>query len=106
MIELLQQNFVPILFAGLLVFLLMGFPVAFSLAATGLAFGFLGMEIGLFPANLFQAFRGSVTPGGTGLGLAVAAELVRLHGGSIALEPSTTGAVFAVMLPARRANGH
>ncbi len=57
-------------------------------------------------ANLFQAFRGSVTPGGTGLGLAVAAELVRLHGGSIALEPSTTGAVFAVMLPARRANGH
>ena len=57
-------------------------------------------------ANLFQAFRGSVTPGGTGLGLAVAAELVRLHGGSIALEPSTTGAVFAVMLPARRTNGH
>lgn len=57
-------------------------------------------------ANLFQAFRGSVTPGGTGLGLAVAAELVRLHGGSIALEPSETGAVFAVMLPARRANGH
>ena len=57
-------------------------------------------------ANLFQAFRGSVTPGGTGLGLAVAAELVRLHGGSIALEPSSTGAIFAVMLPARRANGH
>lgn len=57
-------------------------------------------------ANLFQAFRGSVTPGGTGLGLAVAAELVRLHGGSIALESSATGAVFAVMLPARRSNGH
>jgi signal transduction histidine kinase len=57
-------------------------------------------------ANLFQAFRGSVTPGGTGLGLAVAAELVRLHGGSIALETSDAGAVFAVMLPARRANGH
>ncbi|RYE31966.1 MAG: HAMP domain-containing histidine kinase [Hyphomicrobiales bacterium] len=57
-------------------------------------------------ANLFQAFRGSVTPGGTGLGLAVAAELVRLHGGSITLEPSAAGAVFAVLLPARRANGH
>lgn len=53
-------------------------------------------------ANLFQAFRGSVTPGGTGLGLAVAAELVRLHGGAIALEPSDTGAVFKVTLPGRR----
>ncbi|HEY5797568.1 MAG TPA: HAMP domain-containing sensor histidine kinase, partial [Bosea sp. (in: a-proteobacteria)] len=53
-------------------------------------------------ANLFQAFRGSVTPGGTGLGLAVAAELVRLHGGAIALEPSETGAVFKVTLPGRR----
>ncbi|MGN6098456.1 MAG: sensor histidine kinase [Bosea sp. (in: a-proteobacteria)] len=57
-------------------------------------------------ANLFQAFRGSVTPGGTGLGLAVAAELVRLHGGTIELEPSSVGAVFRVSLPLRRGNGH
>jgi TRAP-type mannitol/chloroaromatic compound transport system permease large subunit len=55
MIEFLQLNFVPVLFVGLLVFLVMGFPVAFSLAATGLAFGFLGMEVGLFPDVLFQA---------------------------------------------------
>ncbi len=55
MIEFLTTNFVPVLFVGLLCFLVMGFPVAFSLAATGLAFGFLGMEIGLFPPNLFQA---------------------------------------------------
>lgn len=53
-------------------------------------------------ANLFQAFRGSVTPGGTGLGLAVAAELVRLHGGTIALEPAPVGAVFRISLPLRR----
>jgi TRAP-type mannitol/chloroaromatic compound transport system permease large subunit len=46
---------VPILFVGLLVFLLSGFPVAFALAATGLLFGFLGMEIGLFQPTLFQA---------------------------------------------------
>ncbi|MEZ7835480.1 MAG: TRAP transporter large permease subunit, partial [Burkholderiaceae bacterium] len=46
---------VPVLFAGLLFFLVFGFPVAFSLAATGLAFGFLGMELGLFPDVLFQA---------------------------------------------------
>ena len=53
--EFLAQNFVPLLFCGLLFFLLTGFPVAFSLAATGLFFGFLGMEAGLFPGNLFQA---------------------------------------------------
>jgi TRAP-type mannitol/chloroaromatic compound transport system permease large subunit len=55
MIAFLTQNFVPILFAGLLIFLLTGFPVAFALAATGLAFGFLGIELGLFNATLFQA---------------------------------------------------
>jgi TRAP-type mannitol/chloroaromatic compound transport system permease large subunit len=55
MTALITQNFVPLLFAGLLVFLLTGFPVAFALAATGLAFGFLGMELGLFPPSLFQA---------------------------------------------------
>lgn len=51
----LAQQFVPIMFAGLFVLLLTGFPVAFALAATGLGFGFIGMEIGLFPATLFQA---------------------------------------------------
>ena len=54
MIELLQENFVPVMFAGLLVFLLTGFPVAFSLSATGLAFGFLGMELGLFPDTSYM----------------------------------------------------
>ncbi|OGB19975.1 MAG: C4-dicarboxylate ABC transporter [Burkholderiales bacterium RIFCSPLOWO2_12_67_14] len=53
--EFLSQNFVPVMFIGLLVFLLAGFPVAFSLAATGMFFGFIGMEVGLFPSNLFQA---------------------------------------------------
>jgi len=53
--EFIAANFVPLMFAGLLVFLLSGFPVAFSLAATGMFFGLLGMEAGLFPDNLFQA---------------------------------------------------
>ena len=53
--EFIAQNFVPLMFGGLLLFLLTGFPVAFALAATGLFFGFLGMEAGLFPASLFQA---------------------------------------------------
>jgi TRAP-type mannitol/chloroaromatic compound transport system permease large subunit len=51
----IAAQFVPLLFAGLLLFLLTGFPVAFSLAATGLLFGFIGMEAGIFPATLFQA---------------------------------------------------
>ena len=51
----LAQNFVPIMFSGLLVLLLTGFPVAFALAACGLGFGFIGMEAGLFPPSLFQA---------------------------------------------------
>lgn len=54
MMALVAANFVPIMFAGLLLFLLSGFPVAFSLAATGLFFGLIGMELSLFPANLFQ----------------------------------------------------
>ena len=53
--EFIAHNFVPLLFAGLLLFLLTGFPVAFSLAATGLTFGLIGMEAGLFPRTLFQA---------------------------------------------------
>jgi TRAP-type mannitol/chloroaromatic compound transport system permease large subunit len=51
----LAQQFVPMMFIGLFVVLLTGFPVAFGLAATGLAFGFIGIEAGIFPAALFQA---------------------------------------------------
>ncbi len=51
----IAQNFVPLMFAGLFCFLLTGIPVAFGLAATGLLFGFIGMEAGLFPLNMFQA---------------------------------------------------
>ena len=51
----LTQNFAPIMFAGLIVFLLMGFPVAFSLGACGLFFGFVGIELGLLPTALMQA---------------------------------------------------
>jgi len=53
--EFLSHNFAPIMFAGLIVFLLMGFPVAFSLGACGLFFGFLGIELGLLPQALLQA---------------------------------------------------
>jgi TRAP-type mannitol/chloroaromatic compound transport system permease large subunit len=55
MIEFLQANMAPIMFAGLIVFLLLGYSVAFSLAACGLFFGYLGVELGLLPASLLQA---------------------------------------------------
>ena len=55
MMAFIAQNFVPLMFAGLLCFLLTGIPVAFGLAATGLLFGLVGMEAGLFPLNMFQA---------------------------------------------------
>ncbi|ABM36817.1 TRAP transporter large permease [Polaromonas naphthalenivorans] len=53
--EFLTHNFAPIMFAGLIVFLLMGFPVAFSLGACGIFFGFVGIELGLLPEALIQA---------------------------------------------------
>ncbi len=55
MIAFLTANLAPIMFAAVVVFLLSGFPVAFSLAACGLLFGFIGIELGLLPATLFQA---------------------------------------------------
>ncbi|GAP34752.1 TRAP dicarboxylate transporter, DctM subunit [Piscinibacter sakaiensis] len=55
MIDFLHAYMAPVMFAGLIVFLLMGFSVAFSLAACGLFFGYLGVEIGLLPASLMQA---------------------------------------------------
>ncbi len=45
----------PLMFCGLVVFLLLGFPVAFSLAANGLLFGWIGIELGLLHPALLQA---------------------------------------------------
>ncbi len=53
--EFFANNMAPIMFAGLVVFLLMGFPVAFSLGACGLFFGFVGIELGVLPEALLQA---------------------------------------------------
>ncbi|MDP1614124.1 MAG: TRAP transporter large permease subunit [Sulfuritalea sp.] len=55
MIEFLQHNMAPVMFGGLIFFLLMGYSVAFSLAACGLFFGWLGVELGLLPHSLLQA---------------------------------------------------
>ena len=52
--EFIATNYAPIMFAGLIVFLLLGFPVAFSLGSCGLLFGFVGIELGVFPASVIN----------------------------------------------------
>ena len=45
MIELIAHNLAPIMFVSLVVFLLLGYPVAFSLAANGLLFFWIAVEL-------------------------------------------------------------
>jgi signal transduction histidine kinase len=50
--------------------------------------------------NLFTAFQGGVRKGGTGLGLVIAADLIRGHGGKLELtETNENGTVFTISLP-------
>ncbi|MEG1372316.1 MAG: TRAP transporter large permease subunit [Comamonas sp.] len=53
--EFLANNMAPIMFAGLICFLLLGFPVAFSLGACGLFFAVIGIELNVLPEALMQA---------------------------------------------------
>src|SRR6188474_1311047 len=55
MMEFIGSNMAPIMFISLIVFLLFGYPVAFSLGACGLFFGIVGVELGLMPQTLLQA---------------------------------------------------
>ena len=48
-------NMAPLMFCGLIITLLLGFPVAFSLGAVGIAFGFLGIHLGLLSTSLLQS---------------------------------------------------
>lgn len=55
MVEFLIANLAPLMFAALVAFLLFGYPVAFALAANGLLFGLVGIELGLLQPQLLQA---------------------------------------------------
>ena len=52
MIELIAHNLAPIMFASLVVFLLLGYPVAFSLAANGLIFFVVGVELAPYSQSI------------------------------------------------------
>jgi signal transduction histidine kinase len=52
-------------------------------------------------AHLFEPFKSSTRTGGSGLGLVIAGELVRAHGGDIRLVEGTIGATFRITIPDR-----
>ena len=54
------QMMPPMMFGGLVLAMLIGFPVAFTLAAVGLSFGFLAIHLGFFDLNFLQAIPGRV----------------------------------------------
>ena len=54
MLELVAQNMAPIMFASLVVFLLLGYPVAFSLAANGLFFFAIGVWLTPYSGGAFN----------------------------------------------------
>lgn len=60
MTQFLMDNMAPIMFGSLVVFLLSGFPIAFALAANGLLFAFIGIELGMLPPELLQALPSRV----------------------------------------------
>jgi TRAP-type mannitol/chloroaromatic compound transport system permease large subunit len=49
--ELIAHNLAPIMFAALVIFLLLGYPVAFSLAANGLLFFIIAVELAPYAPN-------------------------------------------------------
>ncbi|MCO6049747.1 TRAP transporter large permease subunit [Mesorhizobium sp. RP14(2022)] len=57
MIAFITHNLAPLMFAGLIIFMIIGYPAAFSLAAVGLFFGLVGIELGLIAPD----FLGNLT---------------------------------------------
>ena len=56
----IKAEMAPIMFASLVFFLLLGYPVAFSLSALGLLYAIAGVELGLFTPALLQALPNRV----------------------------------------------
>ena len=50
-----MESFAPLMFVGLILVLIIGFPVAFSLSALGLGCGYFAVSQGWFPASFMNA---------------------------------------------------
>src|SRR5204862_6463418 len=65
MIHFVRENMAPLMFGGMILLMLIGYPAAFSLAATGLFFGFIGSGLGLlhptFLGNLTYQLSGTIS---------------------------------------------
>src|SRR6476659_5054525 len=57
MIDFVTHNMAPLMFAGMMLFMVVGYPASFSLAATGLFFAYIGIELGLIRPD----FLGNLT---------------------------------------------
>ena len=55
MVQFIIDNMAPIMFGSLVVFLLLGYPAAFSLGAVGLIYALAGIDLGLFAPDFLQA---------------------------------------------------
>src|ERR1700694_1659910 len=55
MTAFLIENIGPLMFASLVIVLLLGYPVAFSLAAVGIFYALVGINLGLLTPALVQA---------------------------------------------------
>jgi len=55
-----RETMPPLMFAGLVIAMLIGYPVAFTLAALGIAFGFVAIQHGFFDLNFLQAIPSRV----------------------------------------------
>ena len=55
LVQFITANIAPLMFTALVGFLLLGYPVAFSLGAVGLLFAALGVELGLIKPDFLQA---------------------------------------------------
>ncbi|MBL8675388.1 MAG: TRAP transporter large permease subunit [Rhodospirillales bacterium] len=54
-VDFLKAEMAPVMFGSMVLLLLLGYPVAFALAACGLLYGIVGINLGLFQPSLFQA---------------------------------------------------